>query len=123
MRYLVERMDKGEAPLQDAIREDYVRRDLSRDEVRRVVSHPEFVRAARERPGEPFGSEQFRIWLPAAARPRPDRPWPSRGRHAPTGAFCGAGSPVDWTGATRTSENSSLLGTRVNKGEDRAFSR
>jgi hypothetical protein len=61
MRYLIERMDKGGVPLQEALREDYVRRNLSRDEVRQVVGHPEFVQAARERLGESFGSEELRI--------------------------------------------------------------
>jgi hypothetical protein len=61
MRYLVERMDKGEVPLEQALREDYVRRNLSRDEVRQIVSHPEFVQAARERLGESFRSEEFKI--------------------------------------------------------------
>jgi hypothetical protein len=61
MRYLIERMDKHGVPLQEALREDYVRRNLSRDEVRQVVSHPEFVQAARERLGESFRSEELRI--------------------------------------------------------------
>jgi hypothetical protein len=61
MRYLIERMDKGGMPLQEALQEDYVRRNLSRDEVRQVVSHPEFVQAARERLGESFRSEELRI--------------------------------------------------------------
>ena len=61
MRYLIERMDKGGAPLQQALEEDYVRRNLSREEVRQIVSHPEFVQAARERLGESFRSEEFRI--------------------------------------------------------------
>ncbi len=61
MRYLIERMDKGEVPLQQALQEDYVRRNLSREEVRQIVSHPEFVQAARERLGESFRSEEFKI--------------------------------------------------------------
>jgi hypothetical protein len=61
MRYLIDRMDKGEVPLQEALGEDYVRRNLSREEVRQIVSHPEFVHAARERLGESFRSEEFRI--------------------------------------------------------------
>ena len=61
MRYLIERMDKGGAPLQEALQEDYVRRNLSRDEVRQIVGHPEFVQAARERLGDAFRSEEFRI--------------------------------------------------------------
>jgi len=61
MRYLIDRMDKGEVPLQQALREDYVRRNLTREEARQVVSHPEFVQAARERLGESFRSEEFKI--------------------------------------------------------------
>jgi hypothetical protein len=60
MRYLIDRMDKG-VPLQQALQEDYVRRNLSREEARQVVSHPEFVQAARERLGESFRSEEFKI--------------------------------------------------------------
>jgi hypothetical protein len=61
MRYLIDRMDKGDVPLQQALREDYVRRNLSREEVRQIVSHPEFVQAARERLGGSFRSEEFKI--------------------------------------------------------------
>jgi hypothetical protein len=61
MRYLVERMDTGGVPLQEALQEDYVRRNLSRDEVRQIVSHPEFVQAARERLGESFRSDELKI--------------------------------------------------------------
>jgi len=61
MRYLIERMDKGDVPLEQALGEDYVRRNLSREEVRQIVSHPEFVQAARERLGESFRSEEFKI--------------------------------------------------------------
>jgi hypothetical protein len=61
MRHLIERMDKGGAPLEQALGEDYVCRNLSREEVRRIVSHPEVVQAARERLGESFRSEEFKI--------------------------------------------------------------
>jgi ABC-type taurine transport system ATPase subunit len=61
MRYLIDRMDKGGVPLQQALQEDYVRRNLSRDEVRQIVSHPEFVQAARERLGESFRSDELKI--------------------------------------------------------------
>ena len=61
MRYLIDRMDKGDVPLQQALREDYVRRNLSREEVRQIVSHPEFVQAARERLGESFRSDELKI--------------------------------------------------------------
>ncbi len=79
MRYLIERMDKGEAPLQDALREDYVRRNLSRDEVRQIVGHPEFVQAARERLEEPFRSEEFRISRSPSARSIRNGPYPKAG--------------------------------------------
>jgi hypothetical protein len=58
---LIERMDKGDVPLQQALREDYVRRNLSREEVRQIVSHPEFVQAAGKRLGGSFRSEEFKI--------------------------------------------------------------
>lgn len=61
MRYLIDRMDKGDVPLQQALQEDYVRRNLSGEEVRQIVSHPEFVQAARERLGESFRSDEFKI--------------------------------------------------------------
>ena len=61
MRYLIDRMDRGDVPLEQALREDYVRRNLSREEVRQIVSHPEFVQAARERLGESFRSEELKI--------------------------------------------------------------
>ena len=64
MRYLIDRMDKGDVPLEQALQEDYVRRNLSREEVRQIVSHPKFVQAARERLGESFRSEEFKIWAP-----------------------------------------------------------
>ena len=35
-------------PLEQALQEDYVRRNLSREEVRQIVSHPEFVQDALE---------------------------------------------------------------------------
>ena len=61
MRYVIDRMDKGDGPLEQALQEDYVRRKLSREEVRQIVSHPEFVQAARERLGESFRSDELKI--------------------------------------------------------------
>ena len=61
VRYLIDRMVGGDVPLQQALQEGYVRRNHSREEVRQIVSHPEFVQAARERLGESFGSEELRI--------------------------------------------------------------
>ena len=59
MRYLIERMDKGDVPLQEALQEDYVRRNLSREEVRQIAGRPEFVQAARQRLGESFRSDEL----------------------------------------------------------------
>ena len=61
LQYIIERMDKSGAPLQEVLREDYVRRNCSQEEVRQIVNDPAFVQAARERLGESFRSEEFRI--------------------------------------------------------------
>ncbi|QIN83767.1 hypothetical protein GBA63_14840 [Rubrobacter tropicus] len=61
LEYIIERMDKGGAPLQEVLQEDYVLRNCSRTEVRQILSNPAFVQAARERLGESFRSEEFRI--------------------------------------------------------------
>jgi hypothetical protein len=61
LQYIVERMDKGGAPLREVLREDYVRRNCSGDKARRIVNNPASVRAARESLGESFRSEESRI--------------------------------------------------------------
>jgi hypothetical protein len=61
LQYIIERMDKSGAPLQEVLKEDYVRRNCSQEEVRQIVNDPAFVQAARERLGESFRSEEFRI--------------------------------------------------------------
>ena len=58
--YMIARME-DEVPLQEVIREDYVRRNCSQAEVERIVSSPEFIERARERLGESFRSEEFRL--------------------------------------------------------------
>jgi hypothetical protein len=58
--YMIARME-DEVPLQEVIREDYVRRNCSQAEFERIVSSPEFIESARERLGESFGSEEFRL--------------------------------------------------------------
>jgi hypothetical protein len=58
--YMIARMEE-EVPLQEVIREDYVRRNCSQAEVEQIVSTPEFIERARERLGESFGSEEFRL--------------------------------------------------------------
>ena len=58
--YMIARME-DEVSLQEVIGEDYVRRNCSRAEVERIVSTPEFIERARERLGESFESEEFRL--------------------------------------------------------------
>ncbi len=58
--YMIGRLDK-DVPLQEVLREDYVRRNCSQQELEQIVSHPEFVQAARERLGESFRSEDLRL--------------------------------------------------------------
>ena len=58
--YMIARMQE-EVPLQEVIREDYVRRNCSQAEVEQIVSTPEFIERARERLGESFRSEEFRL--------------------------------------------------------------
>ena len=57
---MIGRLDK-DVPLQEVLREDYVRRNCSQQEVEQIVSNPEFVRAARARLGESFRSEDLKI--------------------------------------------------------------
>ena len=58
--YMIARME-DDVPLQEVIRENYVRRNCSQAEVEQIVSSPEFIESARERLGESFGSEEFRL--------------------------------------------------------------
>ena len=58
--YIIVRME-NDVPLQEVLREDYVRRNASQAEVERIVSSPEFIETARERLGESFRSEEFRL--------------------------------------------------------------
>ena len=58
--YIIGRMEK-DVPFQQVLREDYVRRNCSQAEVERIVSTPEFIESARQRLGEPFRSEEFKL--------------------------------------------------------------
>ncbi len=58
--YMIARMEE-EVPLQEVIREDYVRRNCSQAEVEQIVSSPEFIESARARLGESFLSEEFKL--------------------------------------------------------------
>jgi hypothetical protein len=50
LHYIIGRIDK-DVPLQQILQEDYVRRNCSQTEIEQIISHPEFVQAARERLG------------------------------------------------------------------------
>jgi hypothetical protein len=58
--YIIARMENG-VPLQEVLREDYVRRNCSQAEVERIVSDPGFIETARVRLGEAFRSEEFKL--------------------------------------------------------------
>ena len=58
--YIIARMEK-DVPLRQVLREDYVRRNCSQAEVERLVSAPEFIESARQRLGESFRSEEFKL--------------------------------------------------------------
>jgi len=58
--YILARME-NDVPLQQVIREDYVRRNCSQAEIEQIVSTPEFIESARERLGESFRSEEFKL--------------------------------------------------------------
>ena len=60
LEYMLARLDKN-VPLQEVLREDYVRRNCSRQEVEQIISTPEFVRAARAHLGESFRSEDLKL--------------------------------------------------------------
>jgi hypothetical protein len=60
LHYIIGRIDK-DVPVQQILQEDYVRRNCSQQEIEQIISHPEFVQAARERLGESFRSEEFRL--------------------------------------------------------------
>ena len=59
-RYIIHRIDEG-APLQEVLREEYVRRNCSRDELDQIVRSPELVAAARARLGESFRSDELKF--------------------------------------------------------------
>jgi hypothetical protein len=58
--YIIGRMEK-DVPLQQVLREDYVRRNCSQAEIEQIISTPEFIETARERLGESFRSEEFKL--------------------------------------------------------------
>ena len=58
--YIIGRMEK-DVPFRQVLREDYVRRNCSQAEVEQIISTPEFIETARERLGETFRSEEFKL--------------------------------------------------------------
>jgi hypothetical protein len=56
--YLVQRMDEG-VRLEDAVEEDYVRRNLTASQVEDIKSNPRLLEAARERMQEAFRSGEL----------------------------------------------------------------
>ncbi len=59
LQYIIQRINQ-DAPLQEVLREEYVRRNTSRTELEEILSSPELIEAARERLGESFRSEEFK---------------------------------------------------------------
>ncbi len=59
-RYIIHRIEEG-ASLQEVLREEYVRRSCSREELDEIVRSPELVAAARARLGESFRSDELRF--------------------------------------------------------------
>lgn len=64
LRYVIHRVNH-DAPLQEVMREEYVRRNCSRSEMERIVNAPELVHAAREHLWQTFRSGEL---APGAAR-------------------------------------------------------
>jgi hypothetical protein len=56
LQYIIHRMSE-EAPLHDVIREDYVRRNCTQDEIYAILNAPELVHACREQLWRTFESE------------------------------------------------------------------
>jgi hypothetical protein len=56
--YLVQRMDEG-VRLEDAVEEDYVRRNLTPSQIEDIRSNPKLLEAARERMQEAFRSGEL----------------------------------------------------------------
>jgi hypothetical protein len=61
LHYIIGRIGDENVPLEQVLQDDYVRRNCSRAEIEQIMSSPEFVEAARERLGESFRSEEFKL--------------------------------------------------------------
>src|SRR5918997_2540030 len=60
LEYILQRMGQ-DAPLQQIVQEEYVRRNSSQAEVERIVASPEFIEAARQQLGDSFRSDEFKL--------------------------------------------------------------
>jgi hypothetical protein len=59
LQYIIQRINQ-DVPLQEALQEEYVRRNSSRAELEEIISSPELIEAARARLGESFRSDEFK---------------------------------------------------------------
>ena len=60
LQYIIQRINQ-DVPIQEVLREEYVRRNTSRAELEEIMSSPELIEDARERLGESFRSEEFKL--------------------------------------------------------------
>ena len=60
LRYIVGRMGE-DVPLQEVLKEEYVRRNCSQADLERIISSPQFIEAARKQFGESLRSEDLRL--------------------------------------------------------------
>ncbi len=59
LNYILRRINE-ETPLQEVLKEEYVRRNCSRSDIEQILSSPELIGAAREQLGESFRSGEFK---------------------------------------------------------------
>ncbi len=59
LQYIIQRINQ-DVPIQEVLREEYVRRNSSRVELEEILSSPELIEAARERLGESFRSDELK---------------------------------------------------------------
>ena len=60
LQHIIQRINQ-DVPLQEVLKEEYVRRNTSRTELEEIISSPELIEAARERLGESFRSDEFKL--------------------------------------------------------------
>lgn len=72
LEYVAYRLDAG-AHLQEVVREEYVRRMATREEVERILTDPRVIEGARERMRRDLRFEEMPLWRTS----RVDRPGPT----------------------------------------------